>query len=539
VVVGVVLIVLVGRLLVRRERLLGVWLRGVGVTLLVTVAVSGWHYARVWAHFGAPLVGNYDVASGFWWWQPPGYGTLEYFGRFGHVLVEPFYSALYGLPDGLYSSFWGDGMCGGVGAWSHRPPWNYDLMAAGYLLALLPSLGIGVGLLAALWQFLRRPQAEWYLLFGVLGGLAVAASYQILRYPYNGHARASYLLTGMLPVCALGALGLEGIARLGRVAGALLVILLGTWGWTAYTSFWIDPNSAATHTWAGDQHLQREAFFQARVRFRRALEADPHAVPPRLNLVRALLPTNEKAEARRVIEQVLGDHPDNPDALFLLAVVCQAEGRAVEGLGPLRRASELAPDHPLVYPLLGGILLAEHQEAEAIKAYRQALRIVPWDPAHHANLGLLLARTGLTEEALAHYRLAVSLSPGQPDWLADLAWLLATQEAPRFRDPAEALRLAKEACERTSYQKAVPLQALAAALAACGRFGDARDMAGRAAQAATYTGEVALLTEINAQVQRYAKGKLVYSRAPLRVKPYTTSLPDAWPTIAKQPEKGE
>ena len=54
----------------------------------------------------------------------PGYGTTAYLFGFGRVLAEPFFSALDSLPDGLYSTFWGDGLCGGVGAWCHRPPWR-------------------------------------------------------------------------------------------------------------------------------------------------------------------------------------------------------------------------------------------------------------------------------------------------------------------------------------------------------------------------------------------------------------------------------
>ena len=180
-VTGVVLLVLAGRLAARRERDPRMWLRGFGVTLLVTVLVSGWHYVRVWAHFGTPLVGNYDLASGFHWWQDPGYATFPYFFRFGQSLVSPFFSAFHGLPDGLYSTFWGDGLCGGVGHWGFRPPWNYDLMASGYLLALVPSLAIGLGLFVALVQLVRRPQAEWFLLLGLAAGLTVALLYQVLR----------------------------------------------------------------------------------------------------------------------------------------------------------------------------------------------------------------------------------------------------------------------------------------------------------------------------------------------------------------------
>ena len=538
VVVGVVFLVLVGRMLVRRERRPDVWLRGVGVALLTTVAVSGWHFVRVWAHFGTPLAGNYDAASGFWWWQPPGYGTPAFFCRFGHALTEPFFSALYGLPDGLYSTLWGDGMCGGVGAWSHRPPWNYDLMAVGFLLALPLSLAIAIGLVAALWRLVRQPRAEWFLLLGVGGGLAVGLLFQLLRYPYYGHARASYLLTGMVPLCAFAAVGLDSIARLGRVAAALLAVLVGAWACTAYASFWIDPGAAATRNWAGDQYLHMGRPFGAVLRFYDAIQADPHTTPARLNLVRALLATDNTAEARRVIDGVLRDEPENPDALLLLAAVFEAEGRPGERLEPLRRASELAPDHPLVYAPLGGALMEAHRDEEAVAAYRQALRVSPWDAVVHADLGLILARTGKTEEALAQYRLAIRLSPDQPEWLADLAWMLATEEEPRFRDPDEALRLAEKACQLTQNREAAPLQSLAAALAAGGRYDEARDMAGRAAGVASSTGQTGLAATLDEQRQRYEQKKPFYASAPARAKPYSGAVTDAWPTGAKQPTAG-
>ncbi|HJT78448.1 MAG TPA: tetratricopeptide repeat protein [Gemmataceae bacterium] len=421
VVVGVVLLVLTGQLVVRRGPHPAARLRGLAVAVLLALLVAGWHYARVAAHFGTPLVGNYDVRSGFWWWQGPGYATVAYLIGFGRCLVAPFFSAFYGLPDGLYSTFWGDGMCGGVGAWSHRPPWNYDLMAAGYLLALVPSVFILIGLAAALVRLVRQPRAEWFLLLGVLGGLAVGLLYQFLRYPYYGHGRASYLLTGMVPVCALAALGFDALARLGRVPAALAVILLGTWAGAAYASFWIPAHAAATENWAGDQELRAQHFGLAEAYFRRAAAADPRAALPRLNRARALLAEGRRPEARQSIEAVLRDEPDNPDAHLLLGFVCQDERKPGEAAEELRRAGELAPDHPLVYPALGAVLLEQHRDEEAIVAYREALRISPSEATAHANLGLLLARAGRTEEAVVQYRCALALHPDAPEWRADLA----------------------------------------------------------------------------------------------------------------------
>jgi Flp pilus assembly protein TadD len=431
VICGVILIVLSGRLVIRRERRLSHWLGSVGVALLVMVLVSGWHYARVWARFGTPFVGNYDAASGFVFWQDPGYGTLAYLVHFGQSLTQPFFCALQSLPDGLYSTFWGDGLCGGVSIlWSYRPPWNYDVMAAGYLLALLPSLGILMGVGLSLVELVRRPRTEWFLLCGVGVGLGLALLYQFVRYPYYGHAKAMYELTVMLSICTFGAWGLDLLARSSRLAGFCVAIAMGTWACTTYASYWICPDCAATLNWAGLQQLSMNQYVKAETCFRMATEADPHAVAARLNQAAMRLRAHEPAAARQLIEMARRDDPENPDALFALAYLFQAEGRVSECLHHLRQVAELAPDHPAVHSVLGATLMRQNQRREAIAAYREAVRVSPSNPSDHATLGLLLAQTGAIEEALGQYWRALGLRPAQSDWVADLAWILATQLPP-------------------------------------------------------------------------------------------------------------
>src|SRR5262249_28587799 len=152
-----------------------------------------------------------------------------------------------------------------------------------------------------------------------------------------------------------------------------------------------NPDSASTLSWVGDQEMHRGWYFRARVNLREAVEADPGSLPARLNMVRALLATGDKSEARRVVEGTLRDAPEDPDGLLLLAAVCRAEGRAAEQLTPLLRARDLAPDHPALYQMLGGALMEQGRNAEAIAGYREGLRVAAWEPAMHANLALALA----------------------------------------------------------------------------------------------------------------------------------------------------
>jgi tetratricopeptide (TPR) repeat protein len=530
VIAGIVLVVLAGRLVVRR-RTLSDWLRTVGLATFVMLLVSSWHYARVWARFGTPLVGNYDSISGFRFWQHPGYGTGAYLFRFGRALTHPFFSAFDSLPDGLYSTWWGDGLCGGMGSWNYRPPWNYDLMAVGYLLALVPSLVIAIGLIAALVQLVRRPQAEWFLVLGVAGGLVAALLFQFIRYPYYGHARASYLLTGMMPMCAFGALGMGILGDRARLVKAVILVFVGLWACIAYACYWIDPEAAATHTWAGLQQLSLKHPAEAEAGLRKAIAKDPQEGLARFTLAGMLLQRHQVNEARRLVEGILHDNPDDPDALFGLAACSQAEGRLHDAVAPLRRASEIAADNPMLYSMLGGLLFTLHWEGEAMTAYREALRISPSSPSDHANLGLLLARKGQIEEAVAQYRRALGLRPDQAAWLADLAWILATQQERRLRQPEEALRLAQEACQRTQNRDAIALQSLAAAFAACGRYEEAMQVAQQALRMAETRKQTDLADRIREQVGSYENRSLAHASGPIRATPYTTIGPrrvDEW-----------
>ncbi len=139
-------------------------LRNLGLLLAICFAVCGWHYARIWLSFGTPLLGNWDVVSGFTWWQDPGYHTAADYLRFGRSLVHPLFSGFAGFPDGIYSTLWGDSLCGGLS--SLTLAWNQQLMMAGYLLALIPTAFILTGAVVAIIQFIRKPSSELFLLLG-------------------------------------------------------------------------------------------------------------------------------------------------------------------------------------------------------------------------------------------------------------------------------------------------------------------------------------------------------------------------------------
>src|SRR5439155_62065 len=184
-----------------------IWLRNIGLLLAICFAVCGWHYARSWLRFGTPLLGNWDVISGFTWWQDPGYHTASDYLRFGRSLVNPFFSGFAGFADGIYSTLWGDGLCGGSSsvtvAWNERP------MVAGYWWAMIPTALIFVGAGVAIVQFIRRPSSEFFLLLGFSAVLVLGVIFMTLKVPSYAQAKAFYGLSALTPLCFFGALGWE------------------------------------------------------------------------------------------------------------------------------------------------------------------------------------------------------------------------------------------------------------------------------------------------------------------------------------------
>jgi tetratricopeptide (TPR) repeat protein len=473
---AVVLGVLAGRLVARGERSPRIWLCTVAMPLLLCLLISGWHYGRVWARFGTPLVGTYDSPSGVAaWWQDPGYSTAAHFLRFGQSVVEPFYSAFSGCADGLYSTLWGDGLWSGLASRDWRPPWNYDIMAAGYLLALAPSLLILIGALSALGDLIRRPSAQSYLVLGLVFSYAFAILFNYLRLPYSGSGKAYYGMLAVVPMCALAGRGIAWLAKTHGVVRIALVVVIGTWAVASYVSFWVRATAPRTQVWLIHRLMLKGQFETAARNLETALAAAPTDALALKETARFLASLGQWPAAARQLQLALKHHSERADLYVALAAVLSNQDKLDQAIANLRRASELGPEHPTARLYLGSLLNRQRRSREAIPVLREALRVLPTDPAVHNELAVAFAREGQAAQAIAQLRVALRFQPDRVEVLDHLAWLLATHEDARFRDSAEAIRLARRACELAGNQDAPYLDTLAAAYANAGRFGEAED----------------------------------------------------------------
>ncbi len=400
-----------------------IFLRNISLSLGLCFLLGGWHYARLWREFGSPLAGNWDPAIGGAWWQQPGYRTPAYYFSFGQSLSRPFFSGFYSFWDGLYSTWWGDGCFGGATRLYGRPPWNYNLMAVGFVLALIPSALVLTGLWRSLCEITRRRSLDWLLLTTMALLIVFAIFVMSLKLPYYSESRAMYGLPAVLPFCAFGALGLEYWTTRFSQARYFLYVCLGVWLLTVYTSFWIRPNTVQTRLSiaVGLLSASRQDSGPA---FEKVLELDPRN-PIAIESLAELDKDAGRLPGALTRLEAAAQTTTNAIVFTTLALYLGQQDRSAEAVVWARRACEVAVDYPAAPALLCSLLLRAGENEEAARAASWALRLGPQDYDVHFNAGLALIRLKRFAEAAACFSDALDCSPRGADahfWLGIALW---------------------------------------------------------------------------------------------------------------------
>ena len=185
---------------------------GVFAVLCLTIfGMSGWYYVRNITHFGRPLVLNLDLWA---YWLYPGYHTPRYYLQFGQVLRNPFSSGYYSFWDGLYSTFWGDGLWGGT---PQPMSWDYDLMALGYWLCVPATLILLLGLARMAVQSLTHPLSTVRSCFAFLSLVVISVSCWMVYYSGKGASvtvvKSFFGLCLVTPLSIAFGLGMQFVHR--------------------------------------------------------------------------------------------------------------------------------------------------------------------------------------------------------------------------------------------------------------------------------------------------------------------------------------
>ncbi len=115
---------------------------------------------------------------------------------------------------------------------------------------------------------------------------------------------------------------------------------------------------------------------------------------------------------------VLQTDPQNPDALYYVAVVACQEGQYQQGIELARRAIANGPPQARLHNLLGQALYREGDRLEAIKNYDRAIALDANFADAHGNRANILVDAGFPDEALKSFDRALALNPtSATDWL--------------------------------------------------------------------------------------------------------------------------
>lgn len=514
----IVVMAIVGKLVHGRTPLT-ISLRNLGLLLAICLAVCGWHYARIWLRFGNPLLGNWDVVSGFTWWQDPGYHTAGDYLRFGRALVHPLFSGFAGFADGIYSTLWGDGLCGGTASLSIA--WNQQLLIAGYLWSLIPTALVLIGVVVASVRFIRNTSSELFLLLGFSALIVLGLIFMTLRVPSYAQAKAFYGLSTLTPLCFFGALGWETLTQKRTSMRFVLGVLILIWAMNSFATYWIVP-SVAQHLYAAKAFASEDQIDRADAETLKALEADPSNATARDFHALGLSELGQNEEAIKEAERAIELNPSGSDAHLDLAI-CVKRTDQERAIAEAWRAIELGPENSSAYQFLMNCLFESHRYGEAAELGREWLAVSPYDVAAHSALGSATAENGDLVSAAQHLGYVMMLrpqleqahaqlrqillslarepdglqrlreiaanAPDSPRMLDELAWLLATYPDSKSRDGAEAVRLAERACDLTERRIPALLDTLAAAYAETGDFPRAISVAEEALNRARGSGD--------------------------------------------------
>jgi tetratricopeptide (TPR) repeat protein len=377
-------------LIVQRERQVRVWAGTLGCYVAACLLVSGWFYWRLWAGpeatAGAEPRLSYGVGG---WWQEDGFQTAGYYLRFGQTLTHPLYAGFHSLWDGLYSTWWGDGLAGGAVAAADLPPWDPDLLLAGYWLAAAPCLCILIGLAATVRNLVRQPSISNWLLMAIPAGFGLAQIYFSLAAPGPSQVRASFGLMLLLPICLWFASGLDALLCRWRRAGFVMLALSVWWALTSYTTHFVSNRSAAVRLDQAQALLRQGRFAEAAQHAQAGLARDPGKSRLRSILADCWQQTGRVADAAALVRQAVTEHPDDPWARLDLAFDLARDNQLGEAADQVRAALERAPDHPAAARELVSLLARQRRIPEALEACRNALRIRPHDREIQAWFGFL------------------------------------------------------------------------------------------------------------------------------------------------------
>jgi tetratricopeptide (TPR) repeat protein len=280
------------------------------------------------------------------------------------------------------------------------------------------------------------------------------------------------------------------------------------------TQLAVSPGNAALHDDVAVLYLQLGKADEAARHFKVVSALRPWSAVAWFNLGAALQAAGKSREAAENYEAAVARDPAYAAARVNLGNLRMQEGRTVDAAAQYRAALRSQPDDFSAHNNLGRLLLNLGQPAEAAAHIEQALRVKPDDPEAHFNLAEVSLAINRPHDAVTQFREAIRLRPAWEPALIGLSWLLSASADATVRDPVEATALAADIVARSRRTNPLALDALAAALAASGRFDEAVAAAHEAATIVARTDSRDLLAGIEQRIALYQRHEAYVAPVP-------------------------
>ena len=259
----------------------------------------------------------------------------------------------------------------------------------------------------------------------------------------------------------------------------------------------IDTMHRATDLANEGRYEEAVSLFEESLRIRPDL-AETHA-----SLGATLVKLGDPVEAEVHLRQALQLEPNNVKARFNLGVLAHRHGDFAGAVELFEANLRIRADHFDSHYGLGTDLVEIGRPQDAVRHLRRAIALRPDDARTYKKLARVLADDAAFEEAITVLRGAVERLPGDASLADRLAWHLATCPDETIRQADEALAIARQVCEQTSYRVPRALDTLAVCLAALGRHNEAIGVAEQARLAAVAKGDPDLVSQIDAHLSRF------------------------------------
>jgi tetratricopeptide (TPR) repeat protein len=296
-------------------------------------------------------------------------------------------------------------------------------------------------------------------------------------------------------------------------AGVLAACLGATWFQEKY---WHDDerlfgrdlelfpqNNATAHHALGRALYQRGDDAGAIAHYEEVLRLLPNYARARFNLANCLSRQGRAEEAQAQYRAAIRLRPDNAETYKALGASLATQMKFEEARTNFLTALHYKPDYPEAHTRLGTLLMAQGKADEAISHLAAAVRIYPKDGEAQYYLAHALEDQKKFEEAAFHYRAAIKANPDYDAALNDLAWMWLTEGDPQRKHLAEAITLARRACDFTHDSNVAYLETLGAALSEAGRFSEAIAATERAIAVATSQGSQDVVAKLRKRLAMY------------------------------------